>query len=122
MLKSGIYEATKDEGMFDRYSIKMKVKETDKSYILELLEFDSNYPPAHMELLFKDKKKVIIHKNKGGHAMRVWGDDNFTIYPFQAGIPFYFRFISPLSENIQDSILITDFDETDVTPILKMNF
>ncbi len=118
MLKSGIYEATKDEGMFDRYSIKMKVKETEKSYIFELLEFDSRYPPAQMEMLFKDKEKVIIHKNKGGHAMRIWGDGDFTIYPFQAGIPFYFRFKSPIQENV----LKTVSDEADATPILKMDF
>lgn len=25
------------------------------------------------------------------HAMRVWSDHDFTIYPFQAGVPFYFE-------------------------------
>ncbi len=42
--------------------------------------------------MFNGKMRKIIRKDKpSGHAMRVWGDDNFTIYPFQVGIPFYFK-------------------------------
>ncbi len=50
--------------------------------------------------------------------MRIWGDDDFTIYPFQAGIPFYFRFKSPIQENV----LKTGLDEADATPTFKMDF
>ncbi len=98
MLKQGIYKSEKKEGMFDSYLIKMRVKETEKSYIFELLEFDSRYPPAQMEMLFSKDKKIVLNKNKGGHAMRVWSEDSFTLYPYQAGIPFVFDLVDPPKE------------------------
>lgn len=94
MLKQGLYIAENDESIWDSYTIKMKVKETDKSYIFELVDFNSRYSGVHIETLFKKSKRVVLRKNKGGHAMRVWGDDNFTFYPYQAGIPYFFKIAS----------------------------
>jgi len=34
-----------------------------------------------------------LKKNRGGHAMRIWSDGDFTIYPYQAGIPYYFKLV-----------------------------
>ncbi len=68
----------------------MSVKETEKSFIFELLSFNSRYAGAHIEMLFAKSKKVIINKNKGGHAMRIWEDNCFTFYPYQAGVPYMF--------------------------------
>ncbi len=98
MLREGIYKAEHNESMTDKYLIKIRLKETDKSYIFELLEFESRYPPAQMEMFFKNSKRVVLRKDKGGHAVRVWGEDSFTIYPYQAGIPFVFDLIDPPKE------------------------
>ena len=94
MLKQGLYIAENDESIWNEYTVKMNVKETDKSYIFELVEFKSRYSGVHIETLFKKSHRVVLRKNKGGHAMRVWGDDNFTFYPYQAGIPYFFKLAS----------------------------
>ena len=91
MLRQGLYVAENDDSIWNAYSIEMRVKETDKSYIFELVKFESRYAASHIETFFSKDKRVVLRKNKGGHAMRVWGDDNFTFYPYQAGIPYYFR-------------------------------
>lgn len=93
MLKAGLYKAENNDGIFDQYKIVMDVKEMEKSYTFNLIEFDTRYSATQMEDLFRDKKKVIIKKNRGGHAMRVWDDESFTFYPYQAGVPFYFELI-----------------------------
>lgn len=91
MLKPGIYVAKNDENIWDSYMIRMEVKETEKSYVFKLVDFQSRYSAAHIEMLFEKSNKFILRKNKGGHAMRIWGDDNFTFYPYQAGIPYFFE-------------------------------
>lgn len=91
MLISGQYKATED-GMFG-YEIIISVKETEKSYILNLINNNSRYSPAHIDMLFAKSNRVKIDKEKSQHAMRVWSDKDFTIYPFRAGIPFYFELI-----------------------------
>lgn len=91
MLRQGLYIAENDESIWNAYTIEMRVKETEKSYIFELVEFKSRYAAAHIETLFSKSKRVVLRKNKGGHGMRVWGEDNFTFYPYQAGIPYYFE-------------------------------
>ncbi len=93
MLKEGVYISENNESWLDRYRIKMKVKETEKSYIFRMVEYENRYGYDHIKTLFNGKDKVVIQKNKGGHAMRVWTDKDFTIYPFQAGIPFHFKLI-----------------------------
>lgn len=93
MLKQGMYKAENHERFLDSYVITMEVTETDKSFIFVLVDFDSRYGAQHIEALFRKSKRVVIRKNKGGHAMRIWGDEDFTLYPFQAGIPFYFKHI-----------------------------
>ena len=90
MLKSGKYIAEHDNGIFDRYRIVMSVKETEKSYIFELLEYVSRYSSAQMDMLFDKSKRVLISKFKGGHAMRIWSDhDVYTLIHIKPG----FRFI-----------------------------
>ena len=58
MLKSGKYIAEHDNGIFDRYRIVMSVKETEKSYIFELLEYSTSMIPAQMDMLFDKSKRV----------------------------------------------------------------
>ncbi len=91
MLVQGRYKAENTDDHLSAYLILMDVKETEKSYIFSLADFQSRYSAAHIKMLFAKSKRVVIQKGKGGHAIRIWGDDNFTLYPFQAGIPFYFK-------------------------------
>ena len=91
MLISGQYKTTKD-GMFG-YEIVILVKETEKSYIFNLISNNSRYSPAHIDMLFAKSNSVKIDKEKSKHAMRVWSDKDFTIYPFRAGIPFWFNYM-----------------------------
>ncbi len=92
MLKPGRYVAENNDSYLSRYRIVMDVKETEKSYIFKLVEYDNRYGYDHIKTMFGSKERKTIRKDRpSGHAMRVWGDDGFTIYPFQAGIPFYFR-------------------------------
>lgn len=91
MLKEGLYLAESDESVWDSYKIKMEVRETEKSYILRLLDFKSRYSGVHIETLFKKSNRVVIRKDKGGHAIIKWSDEDFTFYPYQAGIPYWFK-------------------------------
>lgn len=87
----GRFKAENAENILKAYRIVMDVKETGKSYILQLVEFESRYSASHISHLFSKSKRVVLRKAKGGHAIRKWGDGTFTFYPFQAGIPFYFE-------------------------------
>lgn len=91
MLISGKYKASED-GLFG-YEIIIAVKETKKFYILNLVSNNSRYSPAHIDMLFTKSNKVKINKTKSQHTMRIWSDKDFTIYPFRAGIPFWFEFM-----------------------------
>ena len=105
MLRSGLYKSEQDGNVFDYYKIIIEVKETEKSFVFTLIEFDTQYGATQMENLFQrrwneeareyipNKRKVTIKKDKGGHAIRIWGEDNFTFYPYQAGVPFYFELV-----------------------------
>lgn len=46
MLRQGLYIAENDESIWNAYTIEMRVKETEKSYIFELVEFKSRYAAA----------------------------------------------------------------------------
>lgn len=91
MLKPGIYIAENNDNYLDHYKITMEVKETEKSYIFRLIDLQSRYSAAHIEGLFRNAKRVVLKKGKGGHAMRVWSNEDFTFYPYQAGIPYHFK-------------------------------
>ncbi len=93
MLKRGIYRAENDDDIFTEYEIVMEVKETDKSFIFKLIKLDSRYNADHIRLLFSKSNRVVVRKQCGGHVMRIWDDDEFTFYPYQAGIPFYFKLL-----------------------------
>ncbi len=93
MITSGLYKAERHEGMFDDYEVLMTVKETPKSSCFTLESIDSRYCADHIRTLFSKSNHVVIRKKGGGHAMRIWSDKDFTLYPFQAGIPYYFKLI-----------------------------
>ena len=92
-LTDGLYLSERDNGMFDRYKIVIRLTENEKSYKLELVEYESRYSPAHIDALFEKSKMVTISKKSIKHAINPWGKDRFTLYPFKSGIPFSFRLI-----------------------------
>lgn len=99
MLKEGLYISENHENALDAYTITMHVKETEKAYIFTLIDFESRYSAAHIEMLFKNSKRFVLRKSGGGHALQIWGDDDFTFYPYQAGIPYYFKMIEESKKN-----------------------
>lgn len=91
MLQPGRYVSEQDGDIFHAYRYVVEVKETAKSYIFKLLQVENRYADDHIEVMFGGKTRIVIPKDKPCHAMRVWSDHDFTIYPFQAGVPFYFE-------------------------------
>lgn len=92
MLQSGRYIAEYDGDVFHAYRYVIEVKETEKSYIFKLVEAVNRYANDQIERIFGKDGRAVLRKDKPcRHAMRVWSDHDFTIYPFQAGIPFWFQ-------------------------------
>lgn len=106
-LVEGLYLSERNNSIFDQYKIIIKVRETEKSYIFELVEYESRYSPAQIDMLFAKSKKVIIKKHRSGHAMRIWSNHCFTIYPFQSGKPFCFELLPDKADSVE-SIETTD--------------
>lgn len=93
VLIEGLYLSEHNNGMFDRYRIVVRVTEGEKSYKLELVEYESRYSPAHIDALFEKSKTIVISKKSVKYIIRLWGRDSFTLYPFKSGIPFAFHLI-----------------------------
>lgn len=84
---NGLYRCVKEH----EYDIKVKVHETDKSYIIQLVEDNSRFFPAHIDMLFGQKNKTVINKENSKHYFEACCDGEFfIIYPFRMGIPFLF--------------------------------
>ena len=98
-LRAGKYRAENTDSVWDAFDITMEVKETEKSYIFRLLDFKSRYAGAHIGMLFKQSARVVLRKDKGGHAVCKWSSEDFTFYPYQAGIPYYFKRIEEETEH-----------------------
>lgn len=73
------------------YDITLSVKETDKSYVFHLLENKSQFSGGQIEMMFKSSNKCVVKKDKSPHAIHLWEDGTFTMYPCRAGIPYYFE-------------------------------
>ena len=105
ILQPGIYKASQDG--WDWYDLTVELKETEKSIILKIIDYKFRFSPAQIDMLFKThfcsmnyqeqenipngKYKAVIKKQGGGHAINRLNDHSFTLYPYQAGIPFYFE-------------------------------
>ena len=94
MLKSGVYVSENTGYYLYEYRIQMRVKETKDTYVFELQSLVSRYAADHIKNMFKDSNKCIIRKQCSVHAMNIWSSDDFTLYPYQAGIPYWFQRIS----------------------------
>ncbi len=92
MLQPGRYKAEQEGDMFHAYRYVIEVKETEKSYVLKLVEVVNRYADDQIEHIFDKNKRAVLRKDKPcRHAMRVWSDHDFTIYPFRVGVPFWFQ-------------------------------
>lgn len=104
MLKTGLYKAEITDNIWSAYSITMRVKETEKSYIFDLVDLQSRYSASHFRMMFQNSKHYVLRKNESRdthkHAMKKWSESDFTIYPYQAGIPYYFTLVD---EEVNDT-------------------
>lgn len=91
----GRYKSEHADYTGENYSIVIDIRETEKSYIFCLVEFSRKYGAERFEQLFGKSKRIVLRKNScgnpSGHPIRKWYDGSFTIYPFQAGIPYHFK-------------------------------
>ena len=94
MLKPGIYkhvhfheyvEDTVYEG-----EISVCVKETPKQFRLEFIRSTVRYNAPQIDDMFRWSKNVVISKNGSDHAIQVWDDVSFTLYPYRVGVPYLF--------------------------------
>lgn len=90
-MKNGLYKYT-DDGIPGGGYVIIDVTETEKSYIFKLIENTCRFDPWRISSLFKKSEKAIIKKCNSKHAIRDYAD-NFVIYPYRDGIPYYFKSI-----------------------------
>lgn len=90
MIKNGIY-IMKD---FDNQETEIKVKENDKTITFELIGEKPFFTRGDMDTFIYNQpnKKRTIKKLNGGHAIRIWNNEKFTLYPFQSGNPYLFTY------------------------------
>ena len=91
----GRYLAENKDDFLSAYHIVVDVKETD---------FNSRYSASHISLLFSKSKRVLLSKKRGGFSIKNWGDNTFTFYPFQAGIPYYFEKLPDAGSEEKDDV------------------
>jgi len=91
-IQEELYKCNYDNHMYaDKNAfIGINVKETEKSYIFELMKNTYRYSPAQIDMLFSKSDNVTINKFKNPHPIRDYGNW-FVIYPYQSGIPFLFE-------------------------------
>ena len=93
-MQNGIYRCHDTDGRWNPRDITISVRITEKSVILKLIEDNTRYPEALIEMLFKKSGKATVPKvptKPGGHPISADYPDWFVIYPFQAGTPFLFE-------------------------------
>ncbi len=115
MLQEGLYLAENKEHPFNFYRIILQVKETPKSYILIKKEYENRYSYDHIATMFSKGDRLVLRKERNPHPMRIWDDSSFTIYPYQAGIPFYFKRLPAEADPKRPQLKIYRFQEHDLS-------
>ena len=93
-MRNGIYRCHDTDGRWNPKDITIRVKATEKSYVLTLIEDRTRYPESLIEMLLGKSGKARIPKKPdrpGGHPFSADEETWFVIYPFQAGTPFLFE-------------------------------
>ena len=91
-MKNGLY-IHKDNSFNNRGEYIIRLKETDKAYIFELIKNNMRFSPAHLDMMFSKSNRARVNKDKSPHAMNI-GEDYFIIYPYRAGIPYLFDMVN----------------------------
>jgi len=90
-MKTGRYLCDHDWHGSDTINVVVDAEETEKSFILRLVQDGSRFPDGHMAVLFKDTGRAVISKSGSKHAI-VNHDDWFVVYPNRNGVPFLFEY------------------------------
>ena len=95
MLKRGIYRHSHEIEYVERTvyagDIVLEVYETKTAFVLTLMEQQVRYDAPQIDDMFQKSKRVVIKKDGSKHAMRIWDDHSFTVYPYRAGVPYVFN-------------------------------
>ena len=97
MLKKGLYYARHEDSPdhpnpCNDYHIVVRVRETQRAFFLQLVEMNARYGATQIQDLFREKDSCCIRKDGSKHALSVWDDSSFTLYPYRVGVPYYFQF------------------------------
>ena len=87
-IENGIYHYEQVNNPNDVGTLVVEVKNTEKSLQLKVIEKNMLYS-SYVDVLFGDKDKVIINKQRSPHAVN-YGTDYFVIYPKRMGCPLCF--------------------------------
>lgn len=87
-IQNGIYRYEQGNNPYDVGTLVVEVKNTEKSLQLKVIEKNMRFS-SHVDVLFGDKDKISINKQRSHHAIN-YGTDYFVIYPNRAGCPLCF--------------------------------
>lgn len=94
MLQTGLYcSEHQSDNYLDNYRVVIHLKETATAFHLTLVDGQFRYGAPQLEAVFQrgEKIRVLVHKHRRNqHAMCIWSDHDFTIYPYRAGVPYHF--------------------------------
>ena len=85
---NGIYRYEQGNNPYDVGTLVVKVKNTEKSLQLKVIEKDMRFS-SYVDVLFCDKYKANINKQRNQHAVN-YGTDYFVVYPNRMGCPLCF--------------------------------
>ena len=95
MLQPGLYRHRHEKEYVERSvhvgDILLRVRETRTSFKLELVENTVRYDAPQIDDLFRNAKQLTIRKNGSRHAMHIWSEHDFTLYPYRVGVPYWFQ-------------------------------
>ena len=87
-IENGIYHYEQVNNPYDVGTLVVEAKNTEKSLQLKVIEKNMRYS-SYVEVLFGDKDKVNINKQRIQHKVN-YGMDYFVIYPNRMGCPLCF--------------------------------
>ena len=87
-IENGIYRYEQGDNPYDVGTLVVEVKNTKKTLQLEVVEKNMRFS-SYVDVLFCDKDKANIHKQRSPHALN-YGTDYFVIYPNRMGCPLCF--------------------------------
>ena len=85
---NGIYRYDGTNNPYDKGTLVVDAKETDKGLLLTVKEMDMRFS-TYVHLLFGERKKAAISKTKSPHALSI-GNSWFVVYPYRMGCPLSF--------------------------------